>query len=162
MGAKHIVVQGLPMTGCLSLALTLAPSNDRDDMGCVASANKQSYTHNLLLQSRLQDLRRQYPNAVISYGDHWSAYRTIMKNQQGYGFKEPFKACCGSRDGPYNFAIYAPCGSTLASAPCSNPAQFMNWDGVHLTESMYMAVADLFLHRGYLNPSFDTLISTKM
>ncbi|KAF9604147.1 hypothetical protein IFM89_002822 [Coptis chinensis] len=162
MGAKYIVVQGLPMTGCLSLTLTIAPTNDRDEFGCVASSNKQSYSHNLLLQSVLQDLRKQYPHAVISYADHWNAYRAIMKNQQGYGFKESFKACCGSNIGPYNFEAFAFCGSPRASQPCPNPSQFMIWDGVHLTESMYKAVADLFLHRGYLNPSFDALLRSKM
>ncbi|KAL5729118.1 hypothetical protein ACHQM5_002111 [Ranunculus cassubicifolius] len=97
------VLQGIPMTGCLSLAMTLALANDRDELGCVASANKQSYTHNLQLQSRLGDLRKKYPNAVISYADHWNAYRSIMKNHQGYGFEEPFKACCGTSTGPYKF-----------------------------------------------------------
>ncbi|KAF5205417.1 GDSL esterase/lipase [Thalictrum thalictroides] len=160
-GAKYIVVQGLPMIGCLSMAMTIAPTNDRDDLGCVASANKQSYTHNLLLQSKIQDLRKQYPGTVISYADHWNAYRTIMKNQAGYGFKEPFKACCGSSTAPYNFEPFAFCGSQMSSQPCANPTQFMNWDGVHLTESMYKVVADLLLHQGYCDPSIPTILGSK-
>ncbi|PIA30418.1 hypothetical protein AQUCO_05600102v1 [Aquilegia coerulea] len=161
-GAKYIVVQGLPLVGCLSMVMTIAPTNDRDDLGCAASGNTLSYTHNLRLQFKIQELRKQYPGAVISYADHWNAYRTIMKNQQRYGFKEPFKACCGSNTGPYNFDRNAFCGTPMASQPCPNPAEFINWDGFHLTESMYKVVADLFLHQGYTNPSLASFIGSKM
>ena len=58
-GAKYVVVQALPATGCLPLAMTLAPSDDRDDIGCVKSVNNQSYVHNLVLQAKLSDLRNQ-------------------------------------------------------------------------------------------------------
>ncbi|OVA20512.1 Lipase [Macleaya cordata] len=161
MGAKYVVVEGLPTTGCLPLAMTLAPTDDRDDIGCVGSSNKQSYTHNAQLQAHLQDLRKQYPQALISYADYWNAYRTVMKNSNKYKFKEPFKACCGSGGGPYNFDLFVPCGSPAVSRACKNPAQYINWDGVHLTEAMYKVVADLFIHGGYCHPSFDVLLSSK-
>ncbi|KAF9587687.1 hypothetical protein IFM89_004519 [Coptis chinensis] len=161
LGAKYIVVQGAPPTGCLPLALTLAATDDRDDIGCVASANNQTYHHNSLLQTRLQYLRRRYPHAIISYADYWNAYHIIMKNTQKYGFTEPFKACCGSGGAPYNFDIFATCASQAASKACPNPAQYINWDGVHLTEAMYKVVADLFLHGGYTHPPFDFLLSSR-
>ncbi|XP_077229422.1 GDSL-like Lipase/Acylhydrolase superfamily protein [Tasmannia lanceolata] len=161
-GAKYVVVQGLPLTGCLPLALYLASPDDRDALGCVASANKQSNTHNRLLQAKIQQLRTQYPNAIISYADYWNAHRTIMQNPAKYGLTETFKTCCGSGGGPYNFDIFATCGSPTASTPCADPSKFVNWDGVHLTEAMYRAVADLLLHRGYSRPSFDVLLRSKI
>ncbi|XP_043704571.1 GDSL esterase/lipase At3g48460-like [Telopea speciosissima] len=160
-GAKYIVVQGLPSAGCLSLPMTFAPFNDRDDIGCVGSINQVAQKHNSKLQAKLQDLRKQYPHAAIAYADYYRAYGEVMKNTRKYGFQEPFKACCGSGGGPYNFDLLATCGSPPASKACANPNQFINWDGVHLTEAMYRVVADLFLHGGFCHPSFMDLQSNK-
>lgn len=160
-GAKHIVVQGLPLTGCLPLSMTVAPQDDRDDIGCVASVNKQSSTHNTLLLNKLNELRRRYPKAVISYADYHGAHHAIMKNPAAHGFTETFKTCCGSGGGAYNFDLFATCGSPGVNKACSDPAKFVNWDGVHLTEAMYKAVANMFFNRGYCRPGFDVLLSSK-
>ncbi|XP_043725339.1 GDSL esterase/lipase At3g48460 isoform X1 [Telopea speciosissima] len=160
-GAKYMVVQGLPSTGCLALSMSYSLFDDRDDMGCVGSVNLVTYMHNSQLQDKIQDLRKQFPNAVITYADYSNAYREVMKNTRKYGFQEPFEACCGSGGGPYNFNLLATCGSPAASRACSNPSQFINWDGVHLTEAMYKVIADLFLHGGYCHPSFSDLLSRK-
>lgn len=154
MGAKHLVVEGLPTTGCLPLSMTLAPSEDRDELGCVGSANKRSYSHNTQLQANLQYLKKQYPRSVISYADFWNAYRTVMMNPNKYRFKEPFKSCCGTGGGPYNFELFVTCGSLSVSKACNNPSEYINWDGVHLTEAMYKVVADMFINGGYCHPSF--------
>ncbi|KAI7727428.1 hypothetical protein M8C21_020433, partial [Ambrosia artemisiifolia] len=138
-GAKYMVVQGLPATGCLTLAMYLSSDSDRDDMGCVATVNNQSYIHNTDLQTNIQNLRRKYPNAVLVYADYWSAYRSVIQNAPKLGFHELYKVCCGSSGGPYNFDLSAACGSK-ASSSCRNPSQYVNWDGVHLTEAMYKAL----------------------
>lgn len=159
-GAKYMVVQGLPTTGCLTLSMTLAPANDRDDMGCVGSLNKQSYIHNAILQSKIQDFRKQFPEAVIVYADFWNAYRSIVKNAGKYGFKELYKVCCGAGGGTYNFDLFGTCGSPSSSA-CQDPSQYINWDGVHLTEAMYKVVAESFLNGTSSRPPFDYLLSRK-
>ncbi|XP_050223351.1 GDSL esterase/lipase At3g48460-like [Mercurialis annua] len=159
-GVKYVVVQGLPPTGCLTMAMTLAPEDDRDEMGCVKSVNNQTRTHNAVYQAKLRDLSRQFPNATIAYLDYWNAYRKIVTNPAAYGFKEPFKACCGSGDPPYNFAVFATCGTTSATA-CPNPAQYINWDGVHLTEAMYKVLTGMFLNGTYSKPPFQNLLAKK-
>lgn len=161
MGAKYIVVQGAPPTGCLPLALILTAPDDRDDIGCSASANNRTLHTNSMLQVRLNYLRRHYPHAIISYADYYKAYRMIMKNTRKYGFTEPYKACCGAGGPPYNFDITSTCGSQGVSKACPHPAKYINWDGVHLTEGMYKVLADLFLHGGYTHPPFDYLLSSR-
>ncbi|CAN1139333.1 GDSL esterase/lipase At3g48460 [Linum perenne] len=158
-GAKYMVVQGLPPTGCLTLALTLAPEDDRDELGCVKSANNQTTIHNSVYQAKLQDLRTRYPDASIVYLDYYNAYRQIVKSPAHYGMKEPFKACCGSGDAPYNFNVFATCGTPGAEKPCPDPARYINWDGVHLTEGMYRVLADMFVNGSYSNPRFASLLS---
>lgn len=159
-GAKYMVVQSFPPTGCLPLAMYLSPEDDRDDIGCVKTANDESNTHNLVLQSRLQELRKQYPHAVIVYADYMNAYRTVMQNPSKYGFKEMFKVCCGSGDPPYNFSVFATCGTPNATV-CTDPTQYINWDGVHLTEAMYKVVSDMFLQGNFTQPPFDFLLENK-
>lgn len=84
-----------------------------------------------------------------------------MKNPVAYGFIEPFKACCGSEDGLYNFDPFHTCGSLSVRKACPNPTKFVNWDGVHLTEAVYRTVADMFFRRGYCKPSFELLLANK-
>lgn len=158
-GAKYVVVQGLPPSGCLPLAMTIAPVNDRDDIGCVRSPNNQTYYHNAALQASLQSLRRQFPQAVIIYADYWNAYRTVMKNPSKYGFRERFKACCGIGE-PYNFDMFNVCGMSSVSS-CKNPSEYINWDGVHLTEAMYKVVHDMFIEGGFTHPPFSNLLNMK-
>ncbi|KAL4566646.1 hypothetical protein LXL04_030766 [Taraxacum kok-saghyz] len=159
-GAKYVVVQGLPTTGCLTLAMYLSPETDRDDIGCVATVNNQSYIHNTLLQTNIQNLRRKYPKSIIVYADYWNAYRSIVKNAPKLGFHELYKTCCGSSGGSYNFDLLGTCGSSSASS-CKNPSQYINWDGVHLTEGMYKILSDLFLKGAFTHPPFESLLRSK-
>ncbi|KAI3785829.1 hypothetical protein L1987_44955 [Smallanthus sonchifolius] len=159
-GAKYMVVEGLPTTGCLTLSMSLASNLDRDDMGCVASLNKQSYDHNTILLTKIQYLRRKYQETVIIYADYWNAYRSVIKNAPKLGFKELYKVCCGSSGAPYNFDLLVTCGSQSSSS-CQNPSQYINWDGVHLTEAMNKVVAESFLKGGFTHPPFGSLMSSK-
>ncbi|XP_060968566.1 GDSL esterase/lipase At3g48460-like [Cannabis sativa] len=160
-GAKYVVVQGFPMTGCLPLTMKLSSKNDRDNIGCVKSVNNQSYTHNLAILNLVTSLRRQFPQAVIAYADYWTAYQTVMQSPAKFDIKESFKACCGSGDEPYNVNVFSFCGTPSTKA-CQNPSQYLNWDGLHLTEAMYKVVSDMFLKGSFMNPSFSYLIDRKL
>ena len=93
-GAKYVIVQGLPLTGCLPLAMTLARADDRDAVGCAASVNRQSYAHNRRLLAGLRGLRRRHPGAVVAYADYYAAQLAVMRAPARYGFSEPFRTCC--------------------------------------------------------------------
>lgn len=159
-GAKYVVVQGLPPTGCLTLSMYLAP-DDRDGFGCVGTANKQSYIHNTALVAKVNALRKQFPKSTIVYADYYNAYLNVIKNANKYGFRDLFKACCGYGGGDYNFDYFHACGSP-SSAACADPSKYINWDGVHLTEAMYRAMADAFLNGTYTQPPFGYLLSKKL
>ncbi|KAK4735151.1 hypothetical protein R3W88_009412 [Solanum pinnatisectum] len=159
-GAKYVLVQGLPPTGCLTLSMYLAPDTDRDDMGCVGSANKHSILHNSIIQAKLDSFRKQFPQAVIVYADYWNAYSTVVRNANKYGFKEVFKSCCGAGGGNLNFDVFSTCGSPSARS-CPDPSQYINWDGVHLTEAMYKTMASMFLNGTYCKPPFSYLLAKK-
>ncbi|WVZ61257.1 hypothetical protein U9M48_011161 [Paspalum notatum var. saurae] len=162
-GAKYVIVQGLPLTGCLPLAMSLARADDRDNVGCVASVNRQSYAHNRRLLAALHGLRQRHPGAVIAYADYYAAHLAVMRDPARYGFAERFRTCCGSGGGDYNFDLFATCGSPGVNTACARPAQYVNWDGVHMTEAMYKVVAGMFFQDGdsYCRPAFSDLLAMK-
>ncbi|GLJ39122.1 hypothetical protein SUGI_0797340 [Cryptomeria japonica] len=109
-GASYMVVEGLPLTGCLSMAMTLGSTEDRDQRGCIKSVNEQAQSHNALLQQGLEGLRSKHPNTAIVYADYTSAHNKVLLNPTQYGFDNTKKACCGAGGGTYNFDIFATCG----------------------------------------------------
>ncbi|KDP22802.1 hypothetical protein JCGZ_00389 [Jatropha curcas] len=158
-GLKSIAVQGLPPIGCLTANLFVAPPNDKDDIGCGKNGNNQSNTHNVLYQEKLEELRKQFPNAIIVYLDYYKAYIDTVKNAESYGFKEKFMACCGSGNPPLNFTLPASCGTANTTSACANPNEYINWDGVHLTEAMNKVLANMFLNGTYSQPPFQSLLT---
>nr|GEV30191.1 hypothetical protein [Tanacetum cinerariifolium] len=151
-------LQGLPTTGCFPLAFVFGDlPTERDDIGCVAAKNKQSYDHNVVLQAKLRSLRKNFPSTVIVYGDDWHAYREVYKNPTKYGFTERFNACCGNRSAPHNVNLMNMCGAPETKS-CKHPSRYMNWDGLHVTEGMSRAVSKLFLDGSFAQPSFPYLL----
>ncbi|PON91430.1 Lipase [Trema orientale] len=160
-GAQYIVVQGLPPLGCLPSQLSMSPLTDRDKWGCSKITNAMIRIHNSLLRHRLDHFRRRYPYAVIAYADTYAAYEAILSNYQEYHFREPFKACCGSHeDGAFNFDVHCLCGSS-GSTTCQDSSTYMSWDGIHFTDAMNGQLTDLFLNKGYCQPSFEDLARKK-
>ncbi|XP_065637987.1 GDSL esterase/lipase At3g48460 [Quercus suber] len=160
LGAKFLVVQGLPPIGCLPLQLATCPSNDRDQNGCSASANSVIKGHNNLLQKRLDEIRIQHKDSMILFIDYYSAFTTILEKHSQYQFKEPFKACCGAGGGPFNYQPNLLCGA-FGTSTCKNSSTHINFDGVHLTENMHQHLFDLFFNQGFCTPSFVDLIKKK-
>ncbi|KAI3731610.1 hypothetical protein L1987_62799 [Smallanthus sonchifolius] len=160
MGAKYVVVQGLPATGCFPLSFALVPPPTAlDKIGCVAVKNKESYDHNIVLEQKLHNLRKEFPSTVIVYGDDWRAYREVYANAAKYGFVERFRTCCGSGGGAYNFvpSPLATCGAPGTSS-CKHPSRYMSWDGLHVTEGFSRVLSKLFLDGSFAQPSFPYLL----
>ncbi|KAF6165393.1 hypothetical protein GIB67_018837 [Kingdonia uniflora] len=158
-GAKNVMVQGLPPTGCFPLDLSLSPKKDRDELGCARKVNEIIVVHNDLLQLKLKEIEKEYQGVAIMYADYWTAYRTILKEHVKYGFTEPLKACCGE-GGRYNFDFHSVCGSGT-SVVCPDPSKYVNWDGIHPTEAMFKSLANLFFDGGFCRPAFDQLIRSQ-
>lgn len=159
-GGKYIVIQGLLPTGCLPLDISLSPEYDRDKTGCANTANEVIKSHNDILQKKVEEHQKKYPDSIIIYADLWKAYYAVRQNPSKFGFSEEYKACCGSGGGELNFDLRSLCGAR-GTTVCSEPSKYMNWDGVHLTQAMHHVLSDLLLNKGYSSPSFDHLIQKK-
>ncbi|KAK8914516.1 GDSL esterase/lipase [Platanthera zijinensis] len=157
-GAKKVFVEGVPPIGCLPMILSrhlLPDHGDGDGDGCHSVINGNIKAHNSLLEEKLKELRRHFPDAIIFYVDVFAAHLSVVKEFKANGFEESFKVCCGAGGGaPYNFNYSSMCGSPEASVACSQPSKYINWDGIHLTEAMNKRVAHLISHDGHCRPSF--------
>ncbi|KAF9587437.1 hypothetical protein IFM89_002618 [Coptis chinensis] len=104
--------------------------------------NDYNYAFLQDLQNALQQLRLEYPNVAIVYADYYQASEWVLTNapQLGFETKSILKVCCGT-GGDYNFSLMSMCGMEGVFA-CSDPDQYINWDGVHLTEKAYQSMAD--------------------
>ncbi|CAK9186766.1 unnamed protein product [Ilex paraguariensis] len=148
LGAVNIIVPGnLPM-GCIPAGLTIVSGSDvtaYDDMGCSKELNELVLVQNNYLQQSLALLRLEFPHANIIYADYYAAYQTILHHAVDFGFDEKslLRSCCGI-GGLYNYDQNRVCGSSGVPF-CRNHAQYISWDGVHLTQEAYRLITEILL-----------------
>ncbi|KAK4780009.1 hypothetical protein SAY87_016115 [Trapa incisa] len=117
-GGKFFVIQGLPPIGCLPMNQVFSPRNEKDRFGCALRINKAVKHHNVLLQKKLHELQKLFPNCVFVNADMWMAFTKVLSSHRKFGFLEPFKACCGSGGGLFYFNPKKLCGTSHASVLC--------------------------------------------
>ncbi|XP_078153441.1 GDSL esterase/lipase At1g28600-like [Carex rostrata] len=160
-GAKTLLVPNNFPIGCIPIYLTLFPSEKKEDYdsetGCLKHFNEFAKYHNAMLLKELSKLRLLYPDVNIIYADYYEASMNIFRNPKKLGFSYPLKACCGAK-GPYNYSLFASCGNR-GSTVCSDPSKYASWDGIHLTEAAYKAIAYGVLQGSYSSPPISNTCS---
>lgn len=161
-GARKIFVANLAPIGCFPSFLTELPHNksDLDIYGCMMSYNNAVVYYNDLLKAKLEEVRKVLPDASVIYVDSHAIKLEIYTNPKKHGFIYGTKACCGI-GGEYNFSPERFCSQkteingTIVTAPfCSNPSEYVNWDGIHNTETANLYVAKEILSGKYFQPPF--------
>uniref|UniRef100_A0A0D3EL35 Esterase n=1 Tax=Oryza barthii TaxID=65489 RepID=A0A0D3EL35_9ORYZ len=159
-GARYVVVPGELPNGCVPIILTLYASKSRGDYdarGCLKKQNALARYHNSALFEAVSRLRHRYPWVKIVYADYYKPVIDFLKKPARFGESVGFngsstlRACCGAGGGPYNYDATAACGLPGAAA-CPDPAAFISWDGIHLTEAAYARIAAGWLHGPYAHP----------
>ncbi|KAL3519913.1 hypothetical protein ACH5RR_018062 [Cinchona calisaya] len=129
VGARRVVVVGVPPFGCMPLVLTL-----RDETKCDEALNKLALSFTTKLKQKLTTLKGSL-GIKTSFLDIYTIIGTIIQNPKSYGFTEASKGCCGT--GTYEF------GTTCRGmATCSDRTKYVFWDAVHFTENLYKILAD--------------------
>ncbi|WRX30440.1 hypothetical protein QQP08_022927 [Theobroma cacao] len=151
-GATRVIVPGNFPIGCLPIYLSGFQSSDStayDRFHCLKGLNNLAIHHNKLLKHAIKELRKDLPNAIIVYGDYYNAYQKLLRKVELLGFdtKSTQKACCGI-GGDYDFSLTRMCGAPGVPV-CSNPDQYVSWDGVHLTQKAYKFMAGWLIHHIY-------------
>ncbi|BAH95292.1 GDSL esterase/lipase At5g03980 [Oryza sativa Japonica Group] len=156
LGATKIVIPGNFPIGCSPSYLSLfstAISGDYDDRGCLKSYNSFAMYHNDQLRAAIDDLRKVNSDVAIVYADYYGAFMHLLQKADLLGFEEDslFKACCGA-GGKYNFDMNLMCGA-VGTNVCADPAQHISWDGIHLTQQAYKAMALSLIMEGFAQPA---------
>ncbi|PIA31500.1 hypothetical protein AQUCO_04900062v1 [Aquilegia coerulea] len=145
LGATQLVVPGNFPIGCFPIYLNAFesdPSMTFDGNSCIKELNELAMYQNQYLQRALEELREEKPDVVILYADYYKAFQNVFDQASQFGFDEVSKtdACCGT-GGNYHFNLAKMCGTRKVSA-CSNPDQFISWDGIHPTQAAYQRMAE--------------------
>ncbi|KAI8554537.1 hypothetical protein RHMOL_Rhmol05G0106800 [Rhododendron molle] len=157
-GATHLFITGVSPMGCLPGYLTLLQNKERmqyDSNNCLRGLDEFSRLHNDHLRQALMELSLVYPRVQIVYGDYYKAFVALLRNSAllGFGKETLTKACCGFGD-PYNFRPKETCRNRGVDV-CSNPAEYVHWDGFHLTQEASKHVVEAFVAgRGFVYPEF--------
>lgn len=87
-GAVRVVVPGNIPIGCLPLYLTAFQSNASaayDEDNCLTKLNDLATYHNHQLKEAIRELKKDYPNTVIVYGDYYRAFQRLFRNAESLG-----------------------------------------------------------------------------
>ncbi|KAF7817880.1 GDSL esterase/lipase [Senna tora] len=162
-GARHFWIHNTGPLGCLAqnVAKFGTDPSALDDLGCVSSHNQAAKTFNLQLHALCSKLQGQFPDANITYVDIYSIKSNLIANFSKYGFVQPIMACCGYGGPPLNYDSRVSCGQTkvvngtsIAAKGCSDSSEYVNWDGIHYTETANQYVASQILTGKYSDPPF--------
>ncbi|TMW86756.1 hypothetical protein EJD97_020916 [Solanum chilense] len=147
LGSTRILVPGVFPFGCLSGYLIRFPNtnpNAYDQYGCLKFYNDFATYHNIELKKALENLQCDFPRVKIVYGDYYGGFRLVFRYASWLGFNPStlVSACCGSGGGRYNGGG---CSSASTNV-CPNPSQYVNWDGLHLTDEAYHRISNVVIN----------------
>ncbi|XP_031266744.1 GDSL esterase/lipase 1-like [Pistacia vera] len=139
IGGRKIAFQNAGPLGCLPGMKSFDP---KLGSACSEEPSSLARLHNRYLAVVLKKLSTQFPGFKYAIFDYYSALGDRVANPSKYGFKEGKAACCGS--GPYRGKN---CGNTINGTQsfelCSNPGEYVWFDGGHTTERANTQLAKL-------------------
>ncbi|PKI31122.1 hypothetical protein CRG98_048490 [Punica granatum] len=160
-GGRSFWVHNTGPLGCLPYVLDrfLITAAQVDKFGCGAPFNEVAQYFNRQLKDAVDTLRKDLPEASITYVDVYSVKHKLIAQAKKFGFQRPLVACCG-HGGKYNYNRYRKCGATmivkgkeiLIAESCKDPSVRVNWDGAHYTEAANKWVIEQIVNGSYSNP----------
>ncbi|KAJ4962514.1 hypothetical protein NE237_022453 [Protea cynaroides] len=132
LGARKIVVFGLPPIGCVPSQRTIAGGTTRI---CVEKYNDAAMLFNSKLSSQLTLLNNTLPQSTFLYVDIYKPALDLIQSPYKYGFEEATIGCCGT--GKIETAIVLCDGNPLS---CTDTSKYIFWDSYHPTEKAYEVI----------------------
>jgi phospholipase/lecithinase/hemolysin len=164
-GGRYFLIWDMEPQGCLPYMKTLIwhEDKDRNEMDCLPAYNEAAHFLNDLLNSTLEKLRERYTDSTIVFLSTYQMKMDIFKDPPRAGFKTVDKACCGIPN-RWHYDLRVACGQsnvfdnvTLTSEACTDPNEYVVWDGVHTTEAANRYQAKKIFEGTYFYPPFPKL-----
>ncbi|CAA0820736.1 GDSL esterase/lipase [Striga hermonthica] len=150
IGARSFLILNIGPVGCYPAFIVQFPhqSSDYDSYGCLGSYNNAVNEYNYALKAAVEQTRQELKDANLMYVDTYSMLQDIFQNPTSHGLQHGTTACCGYGGGSYNFNQQVYCGATkvidgqmATASACSDPQNYVSWDGIHQTEAANKALA---------------------
>ncbi|KAI4373819.1 hypothetical protein MLD38_011894 [Melastoma candidum] len=142
-GGRSFWVHNTGPLGCLIYILDrFGDEYNLDEYGCAIEINEMARHFNSLLKESVEGLRRDLPEASITYVDIYTVKYDLITRAEKHGFEQPFVVCCG-HGGKYNYNDSRRCGAKITidgkevviAKSCRDPSVRVSWDGIHFTEA---------------------------
>eukprot|EP00257_Ricinus_communis_P010302 XP_002530043.2 GDSL esterase/lipase At3g26430 [Ricinus communis] len=160
-GGRNFWIHNTGPFGCLAYVLDRIPlpSGEIDGAGCGIPFNKVAQYYNHGLKNVVAQLRKEFPDAAITYVDIYSLKYSLYSRTRKHGFNESLRACCG-HGGKYNYNKKIGCGGkitvrgkqVLVGKSCDDPSVWINWDGVHYTQAANKWIFEQIVDGSYSDP----------
>ncbi|KAJ9539433.1 hypothetical protein OSB04_032166 [Centaurea solstitialis] len=163
LGGRTFFVQNLAPIGCYPSFLVQLPHNDKDidEFGCMVPYNNAVVAYNKMLHVALNQTRNVLSDAKVIYVDSHKVLLELFRHPASHGLKYSTIACCGNGGGSYNYNPKVFCGNNkvvngknLTASACTDPENYVSWDGVHTTEAANKIIVDVILGDGFTDPPF--------
>ncbi|KZV57668.1 GDSL esterase/lipase-like [Dorcoceras hygrometricum] len=163
LGGRTFLVLNLAPIGCYPAFLVELPHNtsDVDSFGCMISYNNAVVEYNNMLKEALRQTRESLADANVVYTDIHSVMLELFQHPTSHDLQFGIKACCGYGGDHYNFNQQVFCGNTkliegenVTATACSDPHNYVSWDGIHATEAANKIVAAAILDGSHFDPPF--------
>ncbi|XP_024960899.1 GDSL esterase/lipase At3g26430-like [Cynara cardunculus var. scolymus] len=161
-GGRSFWIHNTGPIGCLPYVLEHLPirAGQMDINGCANPFNELAQFFNRRLKELVGQLRKELPEAAITYVDIYKARYALISQASKYGFDHPLRACCGY-GGKYNYNTHIGCGGKvenkgkeiLVGKSCEDPSVKIIWDGIHYTEAANKWVFDRIVNGSFSDPS---------
>ncbi|KAJ9190450.1 hypothetical protein P3X46_001652 [Hevea brasiliensis] len=137
IGGRKFAFQNVGPIGCMPVVrqILLLESVSSDE--CYEDLLNLATLHNDALAKAIKELETQLPGFKYLIYDYYNLLLDRIKNPSEYGFKEGLIGCCGNG----TFRGYS-CGVEPYEL-CSEPSEYVWFDGGHPTEHAYAQLAKL-------------------
>ncbi|XVF02570.1 hypothetical protein REPUB_Repub04eG0186000 [Reevesia pubescens] len=151
-GGRYFWIHNTGPVGCLPYVMDYLPvlASQIDKYGCASPFNEVAQFFNRGLKKTAEQLRKDLPNAAITYVDVYSVKYSLISQGSKHGFNQPFRACCGI-GGNYNYNKSLSCG-WFEGDPCKDPSTHVNWDGIHFTEAANQYIFEHIVDGSFSDP----------
>ncbi|XP_031265277.1 GDSL esterase/lipase 1-like [Pistacia vera] len=139
LGGRKFAFQNVGPLGCMPLMKQFYPQLNGS---CSTNLLVHATMHNRALSNALKKLESRLTGFKYSIFDYYTALLDRINHASKYGFKEGIIACCGT--GQFNGQN---CGGGFTGKDaynlCSNPSEYVFFDGGHTTEKANSQLAEL-------------------
>ncbi|MBA0752163.1 hypothetical protein Gogos_001024 [Gossypium gossypioides] len=134
LGARKVVIGGLPPMGCLPLERT---TNMFFGSDCIDEYNDVAKDFNKKLQGAVTELKQVLGGIHLVMSSPYDKLMEMIRNPSHFGFEDAETACCGT--GLFEMSYLC---DTMNPFTCSDANKYVFWDAFHPTEKTNAILAD--------------------